>query len=172
MPLAFLTSSCLAHIQDMLLPNVVLYLSLYLIFNWQIFFACRLLAKRTDFVLSSPKWILSLLSTNQSQRFSKSSLSHFSICTMSLCWYKIHELSAYKSRVDGMACGILLTWIRNNRGPKIDSCGTPEEIFPKSESLFSVFTRNNLSEKYDLNLFIVLSENLIALSFWTKSHDL
>ena len=32
--------------------------------------------------------MFNLLSTNQSQKFSKSSLSHFSICTTSLCWYR------------------------------------------------------------------------------------
>ena len=50
-----------------------IFMSLHLIFNWRIFFALRLLAKRIDFVLSSPKWILNLLSTNQSQM----SLSHW-----------------------------------------------------------------------------------------------
>ena len=50
----------------------------------------------------------------------------------------------------------------------MDPCGTPQEISPKSESLFSIFTRNILSERYDLNHFIVLSENLIALSFCNK----
>ena len=48
-----------------------------------------------------------------------------------------------------------------------------QEIFLKSESLFSIFTRVMLSERYDLNHFIVLFENLIGLSFRKKtSHDL
>ena len=47
----------------------------------------------------------------------------------------------------------------------MDPCGTPQEIFPKSE-------RNILSERYDLNHFIVLLQNLIALGFVTESHDL
>ena len=50
----------------------------------------------------------------------------------------------------------------------MDPCGTPQEISPKSKSLFSIFTRNVLSERYDLNHFIVISENLIALSFCNK----
>ena len=54
-----------------------IFISLYLIFSLQIFLVLRLLAKRIDLVLSSPKWILNLLSTNQSQIFSKSSLSIF-----------------------------------------------------------------------------------------------
>ena len=47
----------------------------------------------------------------------------------------------------------------------MDPCGTPQEISPKSESFF---TRNILSERYDLNHFMVLSENLIGLSFCNK----
>ena len=50
----------------------------------------------------------------------------------------------------------------------MDPCGTPQEVSPNSECLFSIFTRNILSERYDLKHFIVLSENLIALSFCNK----
>ena len=50
----------------------------------------------------------------------------------------------------------------------MDPCGTWQETFPKSESLFSIFTRNILSKRYDLNHLIVLSENLIALRFYEK----
>ena len=50
----------------------------------------------------------------------------------------------------------------------MDPCCNPQEIFPRSESLFSIFTRNFLLERYDLNHFIVLSENLIALTFGNK----
>ena len=39
----------------------------------------------------------------------------------------------------------------------MDLCGTSQEIFPKSKSLFAIFTRNILSKRYDLNHFIVLS---------------
>ena len=46
--------------------------------------------------------------------------------------------------------------------------GTPQEISPKSESLFPIFTRNILPERYDLNYFIVLSKKLIALRFCNK----
>ena len=34
-----------------------------------------------------------------------------------------------------------------SRGPKIDPSGTPQEIFPKSESLLSLLTRNIYSER-------------------------
>ena len=50
----------------------------------------------------------------------------------------------------------------------MDLCGTPKKVFPKLESLFSVFTGNILSGRYDLNHFTVLSENFIALSFCKK----
>ena len=50
----------------------------------------------------------------------------------------------------------------------MDPCGTPQEIFPKWESLFSMFTRNILSERCDLNHFIVFLENLMVLCFCNK----
>ena len=50
----------------------------------------------------------------------------------------------------------------------MDPCGTPQEIFPKWESLFSIFTKNILSERCNLNHFIVLLENLMVLRFCNK----
>lgn len=44
-------------------------------------------------------------------------------------------------------------------GPKIELFGTPEKIFPKSESFISIFTRIVISDRYDFNCFIDLSEN-------------
>ena len=81
----------------------------------------------------------------------------------------ITKLSVYKSRVDVPTCSISLTEIRNNRGPKMDLCDTPQEMFPKPESFFSIFKRKVLSERYDLNHFIVLFENLITLTFCNKT---
>ena len=83
--------------------------SWHLTFSWQIFSDLHLLAKRIDLVLSSPKCILSLLPTNQSQILSKSLLSCFSISSTSLYCYKMHESSAYKSEIDMTACGIPFT---------------------------------------------------------------
>ena len=80
----------------------------------------------------------------------------FSISMMFLCWCWMHEPSPYKSIVDVSACDISLTYIRNNTGPKMDPCGTLQEIFPTSECLFSIFTRNILSENYDFNHFLVI----------------
>ena len=50
----------------------------------------------------------------------------------------------------------------------MNPCGTPQDIFPKSESFFSIFARNIPSKWYDLSHLIVLSENQIALSFCNK----
>ena len=50
----------------------------------------------------------------------------------------------------------------------MDPCDTPQEILPKWESLFSIFTKNILSERCDLNHFIVLLENLMVLRFCNK----
>ena len=132
-----------------------IFMSLYLIFSWRILFTLRLLAKRIDFVLSSP---------NHLQRFSKSSLSRFSIYTTSLRWYRIHESSAYNRRVDTTACGMSLTWIRNNRGPKMDPC----LWYPKVRKFVFNIYQKYPSESYDLNHFMVLTENLIALSSCNK----
>ena len=75
-------------------------------------------------------------------------LSCFSICTTSL---SPHESSAYKIRFDVTTCWIILTKITNNRGLKMNPCCTPQEIFPKSESLFFMFKRNISSKRYSLN---------------------
>ena len=46
----------------------------------------------------------------------------------------------------------------------MDPCGTTKEISTKSESLFSIFARNIISERYDLNHFLVPSENFSRAS--------
>ena len=45
-------------------------------------------------------------------------------------------------------------------------CGNLQDVFPKSESFFSNFTRSIPSETYNLNHFIVLSDSPIALDFF------
>ena len=114
---------------------------LCLIFTWWTFFDLRFLEKRINLVLSTPKFILTLLSTNQSTMFSNSLLSCFSIPSTSLCWYKMHESSAYKSWFDCLWHSVHIDK-KNKRVPKIDPCGNPQEMFLKSESLLSILTRN------------------------------
>ena len=49
----------------------------YFIFSCLTFFILNLVSKSIDVVLSSSKWMLRLLSTNQSKMFSESSFSFF-----------------------------------------------------------------------------------------------
>ena len=53
-----------------------------------------LVEKRIDLVLSFPKWMLNLLSTNQSHIFEKFFVSSSFICSRSLCWNNKHVSSA------------------------------------------------------------------------------
>ena len=71
------------------------------------FLTLRLLLKKIDFVLSSPKWMLSLLSTNQSHIKLKFLLSWISISLISLCLNIKQVSSAYKSSSHLTACGVL-----------------------------------------------------------------
>ena len=57
----------------------------------------------------------------------------------------MYESSVYKSKVDLTAWGISFTYIKNKKGPKIDPCGIPQEIFPKSKELTF-----NIKKKYFL----------------------
>ena len=89
-----------------------------------------------DLVLSSPKWILSLLSTIQSHMFAKSSFNYFSISWIFLLWKTRHVSSTYKNRLHLTALGISLTYIKNNKGPRTDPCGTPHDMLETSEKEF------------------------------------
>ena len=74
----------------------LIFISLYWIFKGLAFLILRLLLKRIDLVLSSPKWMLSLLSTNQSHIKLKFLLSWISIFLIPLCWKIWQVSSAYK----------------------------------------------------------------------------
>ena len=76
------------------------FIFIFLYFTFSVLARVRLLAKIIDFVLSSPKCMVNLLSTNQSQTFLKSLFSCFSISSVSLCWYMRHESSTCKNRFD------------------------------------------------------------------------
>ena len=68
MPLVHQALTPLIHIQDKYCACCFVFISLYLIFSLQIFLALRFI----NLVLSSPKWIVNLLSINQSGIFSES----------------------------------------------------------------------------------------------------
>ena len=67
-------------------------------------FILRLELNKIDFILSSPKCILSLLSTNQSQILLKSLVNCFFISVTFLCWKSRHESSAYRYKSHSTAC--------------------------------------------------------------------
>ena len=69
----------------------------YLIFSFGTLFILRLEAKSIDLVLSSPKWMLSLLSTNHSQMFLKYLFQLFSISITSFHWKTKQESSAERN---------------------------------------------------------------------------
>ena len=69
-------------------------MSLYAIFKGLSFRNLCLVTNNTDFVLSCPKCILNLLSTNQSHKLKKSLISCFSISILLLCWKSRPVLSA------------------------------------------------------------------------------
>ena len=94
------------------------------------------LLKRMRFVLSSPKWIVSLLSTNQSHTFANSLYKTFSISVTSLCWQKILVSSSYRyTWVFDKAWGISFMYSKYSKGPKIDPWGTPQFMIPASEKI-------------------------------------
>ena len=59
----------------------------------------------------------------------------------------MHESYACKSKAYLTACGISFTQIKNKREPKRDPCVTPQEVFPKSESLLSILIRHIRSKR-------------------------
>ena len=54
-------------------------------------------------------------------------------CITSLCWNVRPESSAYKNKSEWMAWGTSLTYCKNRSGPKIDTCGTPQEMLDESD---------------------------------------
>ena len=90
--------------------------------------------KRIVFVLSSPKWIDSLLSKNQSHNELKSWLSFSLINLIFLCRKEIHVSSAYNLMSQYLTdCGRSLIYMRKSKGPKIDPCRTPHTSSGGSE---------------------------------------
>ena len=134
-------------------------------FSVPTFLNLRLVPNRMDLVLSSPKWILSLLSRNHSHRSLKSLFKCVSIWVTCLCWETMQESSAYSKRSDDTACFISLTYIRKSKGPRIDPWSTPHKIFKMFEYLFSMLTKNARSVKYEWNQLTVSSQKPIAFNF-------
>ena len=124
------------------LEYCVILMSLYWMFSCFDFLILCLLPNKIDFVLSSPKWILNLLSTNQSQSILKFLFSADSISVISLCWNIKQVSSAYSNSSQSTAYGISFIYKRKRNGPKMDSGGTSHRRFPGSEKVFLIWTFN------------------------------
>ena len=74
--------------------------------------------------------------------FAKSSFNSSSLSLTFLLWKTRHVSSAYKNRLHLTAIGISLTYIKNNKGPKIDPYGTPHDMLETAEKEFSKSTVN------------------------------
>ena len=74
--------------------------------------------------------------------FAKYSFNCFPISLTMLLWKTSRLLLAYKNRLHLTAIGISLTYIKNNKGPRIDPCGTPHDMLETSKKEFFKFTGN------------------------------
>ena len=82
---------------------------IFIFYSFPAFLILCLLAKRTNLVLSSPKCMLNLLSTNWSQTLWKSLFSCYSVSLTSLCWYIRYESAICKNRFNFTAWDMSLT---------------------------------------------------------------
>ena len=115
---------------------------LRIILSFPAFFNLSFEPRSMHFVLSSPRWILNLLSTNHSCKLAKSLIYWCSILWTSLCWNVRPESFAYKSKLEWTAWGISLTYSKNKSGLKIDPWGMPQEILDKSNKWVFTLTLN------------------------------
>ena len=109
--------SSIKHLRYFTLECYFICISPYCMLSSEIFLFLNLEAKSIDFFLSSPKWILSLLSTNRSHVLEKSTINCFSIVLISLCRKTRHESSAYRNRWHLTACDMPLTSIKTGVDP-------------------------------------------------------
>ena len=114
----------------------------YFIFSFQTFFILNLIAKSIDLVLPSPKWILSLLLTNQSQMLSKSLFSSFFFQYLYVDRQGVYH--QHKKIFYLTACETSLIYGRRSRGSRIDTCNTPLDINAGWANAFPRLTKNVL----------------------------
>ena len=101
-------------------------------FGFGIFFILRLERKIIDLVLSSPKSILNLLSTNHLQMCVNSPLNYFSV-SITFPRKSRQESSACRNIFDLTAWGMSFTYMKNGKGPRMNLCGNLHVIFEGSE---------------------------------------
>ena len=74
--------------------------------------------------------------------FAKFSFNCFLISLTFLLWKTSHASSGYNNRSHLTAIVISLTYIKNNKKPRIGPCGTEHDMLETSEEEFSKFTVN------------------------------
>ena len=99
-----------------------------------------LLPNKIDFVLSSPKWVLNLLSTNQPQSILKFLFGADSISVISLCWNIKQVSSAYSNSSQATSCGVSFMYRRKRSG------GSRHRRLPGSGKVFLIWTLNSYLE--------------------------
>ena len=102
------------------------------------FLILYLLQNRIDFVLSLPKWILDLFSTNQSQNIVKVLFSAISISVISLYWNTKQVSSAYSNSLQSTVCGTSFIYNRKRSGAKMSPRGIPHRRLPGSKKVFLI----------------------------------
>ena len=121
------------------------------------------LLKKMHFVLSSTKWIDTLLSTNQSHTFVNSLFKTFSITVTSLCWQKIIVSSACRYVwVFDKACEISCIYSKKNNSPNIDPWRTPQFMVAASKKTLPNETKKVLFVRYEWNHFIFHLKNVCS----------
>ena len=95
-----------------------------------------LLPNKIDFVLSSPKWILNLLSTNQSQSMVKFLFNTVLISGICFCWNIKQVSSAYSNSSQTTACGRSFIWNKK-----------VSRRFPDLEKVYLISTLNFLFDR-------------------------
>ena len=87
----------------------------------------------------------------QSHMLQKVSVRSLSIWSRYLCWYSKHVSPAYRNTPQSTACGISLIYSTNNKGPRMDPCGTSHLNSANVENLSWTFTSNVVVRTYHLN---------------------
>ena len=120
-----------------------MYISPYVILRILTLLSLCFVPNSIHFVLPSPRWMLSLLTTNQSQ-------TYFFLFISRPCADKVNRSHLH-------------TEISHN------PWGTPQSIFSIQEYFSWTFTRKLSFERHDWNQFIQRSENLIEDIFFKQN---
>ena len=113
--------------------------------NFCSFLILRLEGIWIELVLSSPNWMLSLLSTNQSHMFGKYLFNIYLFISISITSYFVKlGMDHHASCINDMltVISISLSQIKNNKGPNIDPCDTLHDMLEISEkAIFWIYCK-------------------------------